>query len=207
MPKGPKGQKRPADVIGNAVKVMHILTGEKKEDFGADVEHVGRNRRQPYCANSRHRSIGAMRLRLLRPPTLEVAMLGITVPGLAETTQAGLDALETMGLSRLRNRFYVHLVGRRVPARAHRPRVGASGHAAARPGETRCLLLDEPPPTSMWHTMVRVARPLVSAGVTSLARVAQKIAMRREGATIPLIRSVVGKLGPQPRTCGVRSSS
>ena len=37
MPKGPKGQKRPADVIGNAVKVMHILTGEKKEDFGADV--------------------------------------------------------------------------------------------------------------------------------------------------------------------------
>jgi hypothetical protein len=36
MPKGPKGQKRPADVIGNAVKVMRILTGEEKEDFGAD---------------------------------------------------------------------------------------------------------------------------------------------------------------------------
>ena len=36
MPKGPKGQKRPADVIGNAVKVMHILTGEEREDFGAD---------------------------------------------------------------------------------------------------------------------------------------------------------------------------
>ena len=35
-------------------------------------------------------------------------------------------------------------VGRRVPARAHCPRVGTSGHAAARPGETRCLLLDEP---------------------------------------------------------------
>ena len=28
MPKGPKGQKRPADVIGNAVKVMKIATGE-----------------------------------------------------------------------------------------------------------------------------------------------------------------------------------
>jgi hypothetical protein len=25
MPKGPKGQKRPADVIGNAVKVMRIV--------------------------------------------------------------------------------------------------------------------------------------------------------------------------------------
>ncbi len=31
MPKGPKGQKRPADVIGNAVKVMRIATGEEAE--------------------------------------------------------------------------------------------------------------------------------------------------------------------------------
>jgi hypothetical protein len=29
MPKGPRGEKRPADVIGNAVKVMRIATGEK----------------------------------------------------------------------------------------------------------------------------------------------------------------------------------
>jgi hypothetical protein len=36
MPRGPKGQKRPADVIGNAVKVMRILTGEEPEDDGAD---------------------------------------------------------------------------------------------------------------------------------------------------------------------------
>ena len=35
MPKGPKGQKRPADVIGNAVKVMRIATGEE-EDIVAD---------------------------------------------------------------------------------------------------------------------------------------------------------------------------
>ena len=28
MPTGPKGQKRPADVIGNAVRVMQIATGE-----------------------------------------------------------------------------------------------------------------------------------------------------------------------------------
>jgi hypothetical protein len=31
MPKGPQGQKRPADVIGNAVKVMRIATGEEEE--------------------------------------------------------------------------------------------------------------------------------------------------------------------------------
>lgn len=28
MPNGPKGQRRPADVIGNAVRVMQIGTGE-----------------------------------------------------------------------------------------------------------------------------------------------------------------------------------
>ena len=35
MPTGPKGEKRPADVIGNAVKVIRILTGEEPEDYGA----------------------------------------------------------------------------------------------------------------------------------------------------------------------------
>jgi hypothetical protein len=32
MPKGPQGQRRPADVIGNAVHVMRIATGEEEED-------------------------------------------------------------------------------------------------------------------------------------------------------------------------------
>ncbi len=36
MPKGPKGQKRPADVIGNAVKVMKIATGEECEELTED---------------------------------------------------------------------------------------------------------------------------------------------------------------------------
>lgn len=36
MPKGPKGQKRPSDVIGNAVKVMKIATGEEEEEFEKD---------------------------------------------------------------------------------------------------------------------------------------------------------------------------
>jgi hypothetical protein len=31
MPKGPKGQKRPAGVIANAVQVMRIATGEAEE--------------------------------------------------------------------------------------------------------------------------------------------------------------------------------
>ncbi len=36
MPKGPKGEKRPADMIGAAVKVMKIATGEIEEDVDDD---------------------------------------------------------------------------------------------------------------------------------------------------------------------------
>jgi hypothetical protein len=43
MPAGPKGEKRPADVIGNAVKVMRILTSEEPEDYGAPAT-FGRGR-------------------------------------------------------------------------------------------------------------------------------------------------------------------
>ncbi len=35
MPKGPRGERRPADVIGNAVHIMRIATGEV-EDTKAD---------------------------------------------------------------------------------------------------------------------------------------------------------------------------
>jgi hypothetical protein len=31
MPRGPRGEERPADVIGNAVKVMRLATGEEEE--------------------------------------------------------------------------------------------------------------------------------------------------------------------------------
>lgn len=36
MPKGPKGEKRPADVIGNAIKVARIATGEEEEELTED---------------------------------------------------------------------------------------------------------------------------------------------------------------------------
>jgi hypothetical protein len=35
MPKGPRGENRPADVIGAAVKVMRIATGEETEELDA----------------------------------------------------------------------------------------------------------------------------------------------------------------------------
>lgn len=36
MSTGPKGQKRPADVVGNAVRVMQIATGEAEEEYTDD---------------------------------------------------------------------------------------------------------------------------------------------------------------------------
>ena len=33
MPKGPKGEKRPGDVIGAAIKVARIATGEEAEEL------------------------------------------------------------------------------------------------------------------------------------------------------------------------------
>jgi hypothetical protein len=33
MPKGPQGQKRPADTVANAIRVAKILTGEIEEDM------------------------------------------------------------------------------------------------------------------------------------------------------------------------------
>ncbi len=35
MPTGPKGQKRPTDVIGNAIRVAQIATGEADEEYEA----------------------------------------------------------------------------------------------------------------------------------------------------------------------------
>ena len=36
MPTGPKGQRRPADAIVNAIRVAQIATGETEEDFGPE---------------------------------------------------------------------------------------------------------------------------------------------------------------------------
>lgn len=39
MPKGPQGQKRPGDVIGAAIHVAKIATGEVEDDTGPGQDH------------------------------------------------------------------------------------------------------------------------------------------------------------------------
>jgi hypothetical protein len=76
MPTGPKGEKRPADVIGNAVKVMHILTGGGAEDTPVDdgkdpaAKALGRKGRARAMANG---------VKLGRKPTLTHHQRGETI--------------------------------------------------------------------------------------------------------------------------------
>ena len=61
MPNGPKGQKRPADVISNAVTVMQIATGEIEEttEDGKDAAAVALGRKG---GAARARNLGKARL-------------------------------------------------------------------------------------------------------------------------------------------------
>ncbi|MDP2354978.1 MAG: RNA-binding protein [Beijerinckiaceae bacterium] len=59
MPTGPKGEKRPADVIGNAVKVMRIATGEESDAPSDD----GKNK----AAQELGRKGGAARAKTISP--------------------------------------------------------------------------------------------------------------------------------------------
>jgi iron complex transport system ATP-binding protein len=79
---------------------------------------------------------------------LEVAMLGVSVPGFDtagdKAEAAALDALEAVGLFPLAGRLYVHLSGGERQ-RAHIARALSQLYATpARPGESRCFFLDEP---------------------------------------------------------------
>lgn len=51
MPKGPQGQKRPADVIGAAIRVAKIATGEEEEDAVSAAEASGREGGKKRAAN------------------------------------------------------------------------------------------------------------------------------------------------------------
>ena len=92
MPKGPKGQKRPADVIGNAIKIARIATGEEEEDFPADD---GKDK----AAQSLGRRGGRARADTLTAKRRsEIAKKGaqaradITEGNVAEAKKAGKDA-------------------------------------------------------------------------------------------------------------------
>ena len=63
MAKGPEGEKRPADVIGNAVRVMRIATGEISETIGKapnrakGAKPVARSGGPPFPVSNENKSL------------------------------------------------------------------------------------------------------------------------------------------------------
>jgi hypothetical protein len=61
MPKGPKGEKRPADVIGNAVKVMRIAVGEDADTAPDDGKNKAAQELGRMGGTARAKSMSAKR--------------------------------------------------------------------------------------------------------------------------------------------------
>lgn len=129
--------------------LLRLLGGELKPTRG-DVTLDGRALKSVSAAElARRRAVVPQGSILTFPFTvLEVAMLGVSVPGFASTPSrtkaAALEALDAVGLRGLADRLYVHLSGGERQ-RVHIARaLSQLGAASVQPGETRCFLLDEP---------------------------------------------------------------
>ena len=66
MPRGPKGDKRPADVIGNAVHVMRIATGEVEDTKPAPQARGGKARAKVLTPKQRAEAASWLRPRVGR---------------------------------------------------------------------------------------------------------------------------------------------
>ncbi len=129
--------------------LLRVLSGELMPTHGGALLDGRQLAAFSAAELARRRAVVPQASALAFPFTvLEVAMLGITVPGLALTTaaarSAGREALAAVGLSAIADRLYVHLSGGERQ-RAHIARALCQiGAPSACTGETRCLLLDEP---------------------------------------------------------------
>ena len=92
MLRGPKGERRPADVIGNAVRVARIATGEEADDIvdpaakGAGSEGRQKARREPEpgtarrnCPQSGRETLETKTLEIVEVVALALLWLGLFV--------------------------------------------------------------------------------------------------------------------------------
>jgi iron complex transport system ATP-binding protein len=129
--------------------LLRALAGEIEPTGGSILLDGRRLATFPASELARRRAVVAQSSVLAFPFTvLEVAMLGVSVPGLetaaGNARAAALEALDAVGLRPLADRLYLHLSGGERQ-RVHIARALSQLAAAPiRPGETRCFLLDEP---------------------------------------------------------------
>ena len=129
--------------------LLRILAGELRPTHGSVLLDARDLKSLSAAELARQRAVVPQASVLAFPFTvLEVAMLGVSVPGFgaapAQARTAALDALDAVGLRDLAGRLYVHLSGGERQ-RVHIARaLSQLAAATCRPGETRCFLLDEP---------------------------------------------------------------
>jgi iron complex transport system ATP-binding protein len=129
--------------------LLRLLGGELKPTRGEVLLDARALKSFSAAELARRRAVVPQASVLTFPFTvLEVVMLGVSVPGFDTAPPmaraAGLEALDAVGLRALASRLYVHLSGGERQ-RVHIARsLSQLATAAVHPGETRCLLLDEP---------------------------------------------------------------
>ena len=129
--------------------LLRILAGELEPTLGRVLLDARDLKSFSAAELARQRAVVPQASVLAFPFTvLEVAMLGVSVPGFgaapAQARTAALDALDAVGLRDLAGRLYVYLFGGERQ-RVHIARaLSQLAAATCRPGETRCFLLDEP---------------------------------------------------------------
>jgi iron complex transport system ATP-binding protein len=129
--------------------VVRVLSGELVPTRGRALLDGKPLRSLPAAEVARRRAVVPQTSALAFPFTvLEVVMLGVTVPGFrmpaTAARAAAEDALEAVEMMPFADRIYATLSGGERQ-RVHIARALCQLAAApTRPGETRCLLLDEP---------------------------------------------------------------
>jgi iron complex transport system ATP-binding protein len=129
--------------------LLRLLSGELRPTRGAVLLDGRALATLPAAELARRRAVVPQSSALSFPFTAyEVVMLGVSVPGFdgagGRSHLAGARALDTVGLTSLANRLYVHLSGGERQ-RVHFARALSQLWAGARrAGETCCFLLDEP---------------------------------------------------------------
>lgn len=129
--------------------LLRVLSGDIAPSGGEALLDGRRLGAVPAAELARCRAVVPQSSVLTFPFTaLEVAMLGITVPGFeasaAAAARSAREALEAVGMSALADRLYVHLSGGERQ-RVHIARALCQlGAPPFRPNDTRCFLLDEP---------------------------------------------------------------
>ena len=129
--------------------LLRILAGELQPTRGTVLLDARALGRFSAAELARRRAVVPQASVLGFPFTvLEVAMLGVSVPGFGTAPSAAraaaLSALDAVGLRALAGRLYVHLSGGERQ-RVHIARaLSQLSFAPQRSGETRCFLLDEP---------------------------------------------------------------